>query len=515
MLVSPNLFSFYFTITLLVILIVFILKYFIKIYRRDPRLVQFAETIPGPPESSIFGSFADFVYGEDSLKKAARYFEKYGHIYKLWFGKHLVVGLSKLEDLEVVFMCSKMLGKPEMFAPFHDFWGDGLFTASVDIWKKNRKKLTSAFGNNRFERYTAPINEKTSNAIEIIRNQVDGPEFNIWNHLSFLSFDIISKLMLNVELSWGHPLSTQFHQSMAKGLQISYERMCIPWFHVKFISDFYYKKQITDIKTKILQFSKKILDDKMSYITNEILLHKENPDKIPADEIPPKSFLTSAYELLNEGYDEHVVHDEIINIISGGTNTTASMLGFFLLAVAIHQDVQVKIYDELYEIFGDSDRDAEFEDIKRLPYFDQVLKEALRRFPLVPFVLRGVQEDCKIGDRVFPAGTTIMVSIGAVHFNPQFYPDPWKFNPDNFSPAAVQNRPKLAYIPFSVGARNCIGQNYAIFELKLILSTLLRKFSFHTTMTMNDIKLNTGFVIDVLNGYNLSLKTRVRKPSYF
>lgn len=157
---------------------------------------------------------------------------------------------------------------------------------------------------------------------------------------------------------------------------------------------------------------------------------------------------------------------------------------------------QVKLYDELYEVFGDSDRDAEFQDIKRLSYLDQVLKETLRRFTLTPTIMRGVQDDCKIGelrlpclyhihtyvsryyltsemikfmlinpnnyavflgDRIFPAGTAVMVSIGAVHFNPEYYPDPWKFNPDNFSPEAVQNRPKFAFIPFSMGARNCIG----------------------------------------------------------
>lgn len=59
---------------------------------------------------------------------------------------------------------------------------------------------------------------------------------------------------------------------------------------------------------------------------------------------------------------------------------------------------QVKIYDELYEVFGDSDRDTEFDDIKKLSYFDQVLKETLRRFTLLPFIMRGVQEDCKIGE---------------------------------------------------------------------------------------------------------------------
>uniref|UniRef100_A0AAT9UVF2 Cytochrome P450 3634B1 n=1 Tax=Maconellicoccus hirsutus TaxID=177089 RepID=A0AAT9UVF2_MACHI len=519
MLISQNWLPFSTTFALyissLVILIVVIRKYLVKTYGRDPRLVRFAETIPGPPESSVFGSYADFVYGKDSLSKATEYLEKYGHLYKLWFGKHLVVGLSKIEDLEVVFMSSKLLGKPEMFHPFHDFWGDGLFTASTDVWKKNRKKLTPAFGNNRFGRYTIHINDKTHQLVRVFENLVDGAEFNLWSYLPHLSFDIIAKLMLNEELGWGNTLATKFHQSMAKGIQIGFERMCLPWLHMKMISDFYFKKHINQLLTNIHELPKKILNDKLSEISSEIILHKAKANEILAQDIPPKSFLASAYELLDEGYDEKVVYDEIINIISGGTNTSASMLSFFLLAVAIHQEIQDRIYDELYQVFGDRDRDADQDDIRRLPYLDQVFKETLRRFTLVPFVMRGVQEDCKIGDRIFPAGTTIMVSLAGVHFNPRYYPDPWTFNPDNFTADAVQSRPKLAFIPFSVGARNCIAQNFAIMEIKLILIALLRNFSFHTTTTMENIKLNMAFVIDNVNGYNVSVKRRIKKPSYF
>ncbi|XP_065222467.1 cytochrome P450 4g1-like isoform X2 [Planococcus citri] len=497
--ISSNFFPFHSSITfyigLLLILITLVAKYIIKTYRRDPRLVKFAHTIPGPPETSIFGSFGDFVYGEDSLKKAVEYLETYGHVYKLWFGRHLWVGLSNIEDLEVVFMKSEMLAKPEIFHPFHDFWGDGLFTAPVEIWKKNRKKLTPAFGNNRFGRYTHQINDTTRNYIRIIEKHVDGTEFNAWDYLPDLSFDIMTKTMLNVEFDLQNPLATEFRQSMAKGIQIGFERTCYPLFHMNILSEFYHKKKIIALQKNIFRFAKKILNDEIGQIKDEIKLHKENPDKVSINEVPPKSFLTSAYELLNEGYDKKVVYDEIINAISGGTNTTASMLSFFLLAVAIHQDIQTKIYDELYEIFGDSDRDADLDDIKRLSYFDQVLKETLR-------------------NRVFPAGTTILISIGAVHFNPEYYSNPWKFDPEHFSPEAVENRPKLAFIPFSVGARNCIGQNFAMLEMKLMLSALLRNFSFHTTTTMDDIKLNMSFVIDSVNGYNMSIKSRVRKPSY-
>ncbi|XP_065208544.1 cytochrome P450 4C1-like [Planococcus citri] len=496
------------------IILVIITRYVIKTYRRDPRLVQFAETIPGPPETSIFGSYADLFYGEDSITKMKKYMDKYGHVYKLWFGRHLVVGLSKVEDIDAVFMSSKMLGKPEMFYVFHDFWGDGLFTSPLNIWKNNRKRLVPAYGSNRFNQYTIDINNKIKNSMKIVEKHVNGPEFDIKEYTPLLSFDIITKLLFNMELSYDHHVAKEFSLGVMNASLISYQRMCLPWFHMKFVSYFYFKKRAKEAIEGTKNLAKKILKEKMPQINKEIRLHKENPDKLPVGEIPPKLFLTHAFELLNDGYDESVVHDEIMNGIAGGTETTATELAFFFLSIAIHQDIQVKLYDEIHEVFGDSDRDADQEDIKRLSYLDQVLKETLRRFPLVPFVLRDVAEDSKIGDRVFPAGTALLIPIAAVHMDPKYYPNPWEFNPQNFSPEVAANRPKHAFIPFSAGARNCIGQNLAILEMKLIATAFLRKYSFHTTMTMKDIKLNNSFIIYCESGYNVSVKHRITKPSY-
>ncbi|XP_065208543.1 cytochrome P450 4C1-like [Planococcus citri] len=504
-----------FLCTLPIIILVILWRYIIKTYRRDPRLVQFAETIPGPPEVSIFGSSADLLHGEDSLNKLIKYTEKYGHMYKLWFGRYLVVGLSKAEDINAVFMSSKTNGKPDLFFnSFHDYWGDGLFTSKGSIWKNNRKKLTPPFAGSRFKHYAIHINDKTKNVLKVLEKHVNGPEFDIKDYTPYLSFDIITKILFNVELSWDNQMVKTFHHSTMKAIIASYERMCLPWFHMKFLNYFYYGKEIKEIYDSTRALTKKIWKEKTSQINNEVRLHKENPDKLPVEEIPPKLFLTEAFELLNDGYDETVVHDEMMTAISGGTDTTATVLAFLILSIALHQNVQAKLYDEIYEVFGDNDRYADQEDIKRLSYLDQVVKESMRRFTLVPFILKDVSEDAKIGGRVFPAGTVILIPIAAVHFDPKYYPNPWQFNPENFSSEAVENRPKHTFIPFSAGARNCIGQNLALYEMKLITIALLRKYSIHTTMKMKDIKINSSFTISSANGYNISIKYRIKKPSY-
>ncbi|XP_065201763.1 cytochrome P450 4g15-like isoform X2 [Planococcus citri] len=371
------------------IAIIFIsLNIFVRSFQRDSRLVEFADTLPGPRTVPFLGSYKSFYFGEDSLKTTVDFLRKYGHVYKLWFGKHLVVGLSNVEDLETVFMSSKMVAKPKMFQPYHDIWGDGLFTASVNLWRKNRRRFYCAFANDRFDIYTTQINDVTRNAISKMQSLINEREFNAWDFFVYLSFNVITRTMLDVkEDFWDSETVTKFHQSLSKAQQISFERMCVPWFHIKFIDDLFYRRQLDGIIDSIFQFSRKVVNyEKYGKNAN-----------FQTDSV--RSFVEIVRELLSvsKGCDEKIACDEIYTVISGGTNTNASVISFFLIAIAIHQDIQDKLYHELYDVFGDDDRDGNQEDIRQLPYLDQVLKESLRRFTIAPFILREVQDDSKIG----------------------------------------------------------------------------------------------------------------------
>ncbi|XKL69420.1 hypothetical protein PGB90_007189 [Kerria lacca] len=199
-------------------------------------------------------------------------------------------------------------------------------------------------------------------------------------------------------------------------------------------------------------------------------------------------------------------------MMGAGTDTTAITMTFTLLMLAMHEEVQDRLYSEIYEIFGDDDnKEPEYSDFERMPYLEMVMKETLRRWTLAPFLNRTVKEDVKIGPYTLPAGCDISINVPYIHLNPRYYNEPLKFNPDNFTPEAEAKRPKYAYIPFSSGPRICIGRVLAETEIKLTVIALLRNFRFHSSLTMENLKLELSALPRSACGYPISIKWRKPK----
>lgn len=154
------------------------------------------------------------------------------------------------------------------------------------------------------------------------------------------------------------------------------------------------------------------------------------------------------------------IKEQVDTIMFEGHDTTAAASSFFLSVMGIHKDIQEKVVQELYEIFGDSDRPATFQDTLEMKYLERCLLETLRMFPPVPLIARHLKEDLKLasGDYTIPAGATVIVTQYKLHRNPDIYPNPDVFNPDNFLPEKQANRHYYAFVPFSAGPRSCVGE---------------------------------------------------------
>jgi len=191
-----------------------------------------------------------------------------------------------------------------------------------------------------------------------------------------------------------------------------------------------------------------------------------------------------------------------------GHDTTACNMTFTLFLMASHQAAQKQCQQELDSIFEGSDRDATSEDLANMKYLESCLKESLRMYQSVPMMSRITGEDVEIDGHLIPANTNIVMVSYALHRDEKSFPNPDQFDPDRFSLANNQQRHPYAYVPFSAGPRNCIGQKFAMMEEKILLSTVLRKFNLQTKMKMEDIPLVAEVVLKPKNGINLIVTKR-------
>lgn len=166
-----------------------------------------------------------------------------------------------------------------------------------------------------------------------------------------------------------------------------------------------------------------------------------------------------------------------------GYETTATTLTFCSYELALHPEVQDRLYEEVQSAV-DSDGEISYETLSKLPFLDAVLSETLRMYPpVIRLERRAIIGNYKLGDTglVLKKDQEVEIPVYAIHHSEQFYENPDKFIPERFLP---ENRAKIqpyTYLPFGAGPRNCIGMRFALMEAKLGIAQIVRRFRFFRT----------------------------------
>ena len=181
-----------------------------------------------------------------------------------------------------------------------------------------------------------------------------------------------------------------------------------------------------------------------------------------------------------------------------------------MYCMGTNPDHQELVHQELDQVFGDSHRPCTMEDAAQFKYLECCIKESLRLYPSVPNFKRIIDEPgFELGGYKIPVGTSISMHIYALHRHEDFFPDPEKFKPERFHPDNAAGRHPFAFVPFSAGPRNCIGQRFALLEEKVVLSTLLRRFRLtYDTAKHGPAKASAELILKPKHGMPLIISKR-------
>jgi cytochrome P450 len=188
--------------------------------------------------------------------------------------------------------------------------------------------------------------------------------------------------------------------------------------------------------------------------------------------------LTEGHPMTGERLDPVNIRNQAITFVVAGHETTSGALSFALYYLTRHPELLERARAEVDAVWGD--REPAFADVAKLRYVRRVLDEAMRLWPTAPGYSREAREDVVLGGTLrMRKGDWVIVPLPLVHRDPAAWgPDPEKFDPDRFEPAAVKKRPAQAYKPFGTGERACIGRQFALHEAVLALGMVLQRYDF-------------------------------------
>ena len=179
--------------------------------------------------------------------------------------------------------------------------------------------------------------------------------------------------------------------------------------------------------------------------------------------------------------DDQIVH-ELKTQLLAGHETSSMMLTWATHLLATHPEQLAIAVEEVDRVLGKPSSSSSsfppFSAFKELTYLEQCLKEAMRLYSPVPVLARECCEDDKLNGVLIPRGTAMLISIWAMHTSEAIWgKDVLDFRPSRFSREEASERHPYAYMPFSKGPRDCIGQHLAISEAKVVLGSLLRQYT--------------------------------------
>jgi cytochrome P450 len=184
-------------------------------------------------------------------------------------------------------------------------------------------------------------------------------------------------------------------------------------------------------------------------------------------------FIAARDEETGERMSEDQLRSEALNFMLAGTETTSTALTWTWYLLGMHGDARDRVRDEVRRVVGD--RLPTAADAPGLAFTRNVILESMRLYPPVWIVPRRVVATDEVGGFRVPAGSTVLVSPYVTHRHPGFWEAPETFDPDRFTPQRSVGRPKEAYFPFLSGPHQCIGNEFSMLAMQLVVARVLQE----------------------------------------
>ncbi|KJH47394.1 unspecific monooxygenase [Dictyocaulus viviparus] len=480
------------------------------LYKRIKYVLKQIAVFQGPVALPLIGNLTQFHFKPEEFFEQAQglaYMLRNGEdrICRIWFGPIPFVLLYGPKECEAVLGSNKLLNKPIQYSFLSPWIGEGLLISKPDKWRSRRKLLTPTFHYEILKDFVEVYNRHGQTLLEkFLKNADRGQYEDIFHTVTLCTLDVICEAALGICIDAQKKPHSPYLEAVFRMKVIVQQRQVKPQYYSQLIFDLFGDGKEQQQCVKILhEFTGNTLSLQIMVVQRQVfVLHTVNGlGRRRMAFLDLMLDMHSKGELSMEG-----IQEEVDTFTFEGHDTTSASINWFLHLMGAHPHIQEKVQREVDEVLGETDRTPTYEDLGSLKYLEACVKETLRLYPSVPLIARQVVEDVKIRDHLLPAGTGVAVIPSMVHRDPNYWDDPEVFRPERFINGEIKH--PYAYIPFSAGSRNCIGQRFALMEEKCILALLMRHLRVRSLLRTDQMRVAQELIIRPLYGNRLKFERR-------
>jgi len=430
----------------------------------------------------------------DPLQMFVRASRTFGDAMTLRFGPYRFVVLHRPEDIRHVYVQNAdNYVKSRTYRGLKLVLGNGLVTSEGDFWRRQRKLANPAFHRKRLSVFANDMVRCTDEMCGDWAKAPAGTELDVAEAMMALTFRIVGHTLFSTELGGatdrvGAAMTVANHYANKLGESL----VSLPTW-------------TPTAENRRFWQAKATLDELVIGMIEQRRRQMEATGDAGHDLMA--MLMEATDESGSERMSDEQLRDEVLTLVAAGHETTANALAWTFMLLSQHPDVARRLRAEVDDVLWG--RLPTVDDLPRLAFTEQVVKESMRLYPPVWIIEREALGADEVGGWRYPAGTVVGTCMYAAHRNPRLWPNPEGFDPDRFSPQRSEGRPRYAYMPFGAGPRSCIGNHFAMMEAILLVATIAQRFELEL-VPGHRVRLDPGITLRPKGGLPMRVFPRDR-----
>jgi cytochrome P450 len=420
--------------------------------------VTLAQSIPAVPR---FQSFLDSrAMARNPVQVLSKYTSLHGETFRFYFGgvKEAIVTTNPVVIQHVLKTNSDNYYKSEIQKKrMGHFLGKGLLTTEGEPWKTQRRLIQTGFERKQLEVLSSIMQESLADSLRDFDRQAQTGPVDIYPLMMKITFAMVGRSLFGARLKEEDIdlISVAISTVQEFMVRQTIQPYLNPWFAVSGEL-----RKHWDLRSRAFGVLDEYLQRRRKEAPGHDLLQ----------------ILMDARYSDGQGMPDELILSESMQLLVAGHETSSNALSWLLYLLSSRPECVDEIRQEFDAVLGE--RPLSFSDVPKFEFTTQVIMEALRLYPPFWMVDRMALADDRAGEVDIPRGSTVVVFIYGVHHSAQYWENPESFDHERFAKAKEKLNTPFAHLPFGAGPRGCIGGNYAMLQILMILSVLLRKYDF-------------------------------------